>query len=349
MRGAGVRPRSLRDRSGWMRVCRVVDFLPCRLWATGRGKEVSRLTCFGVTGGVDYRGGGGECRGRCLGCGRRVVSWEKGFVVARGMGRIAVPDLPKRLEPVGDRVFESEVDWWRLEVGRDGCAGVRAAGFEMEQCRFVGTDLSSGAWQNGVWRDCRLESVSLAGVVGQRCSLLRSQVMGARATGLQWTDGVVKDVSFSDCRIDLAGFRFTRFSHVEFVGCRMAEVDFTGADVSGVRFVDCDLQGAKLHEAKAVGARFEGCRLEEVSGVEALAGATISAADVLPLAYTLAGALGISLEFDRLLDDGEEHGGIGDGGEAVPFGWDDQEVAGVAGHGVVAGVEAYRSGEDLKC
>ncbi len=76
----------------------------------------------------------------------------------------------------------------------------------------------------------------------------------------------------------------------------MAEVDFTGADVSGVRFVDCDLQGAKLHEAKAVGARFEGCRLEEVSGVEALAGATISAADVLPLAYTLAGALGISLE-----------------------------------------------------
>lgn len=215
--------------------------------------------------------------------------------MARSAGRIAVPDLPDRLEQVGEQVIESESDWWRLDVGAVGEA-VDAGNFHIEQCRFRGTDLAAGSWRDGVWRDCRFESASLAGVVAQRCSLLRSQVAGVRATGLQWTDGLVKDVTFSDCRLDLAGFRFSRFAHVEFVDCRMGQIDFTGADLSGVRFVNCDLQSAKLHQAKAVGARFDGCRLDGISGVEALSGATVSASDLVPLTFVLAGALGIAIE-----------------------------------------------------
>ena len=179
----------------------------------------------------------------------------------------------------------------------------------------------------------------MAGVVAQQCSMLRSQVSGARATGLQWTDGVVEDVTFQDCRLDLAGFRFNRFTHAEFVECRMEQVDFTGADLSGVRFVDCDLRSVKLHGAKAVGARFEGCRLDGMSGVEALAGATVMAADLVPLTFTLAGALGISVETGGLFRDRQQDCRVGHGGEAVPGGRDDQKVAFAAGLGVVAGVE----------
>lgn len=255
------------------------------------------------------------------------------------MSRIKVPDLPGRLQPAEGRGFDSDSDWWRLEVGAAGFGAVEAAGFHVEQCRFRGTDMAAGSWRNGMFRDCRLESVNVAGVMAQRCSMLGSQVSGARATGLQWTDGVFKDVTFQDCRLDLAGFRFSRFTRVEFVECRMEQVDFTGADLSGVRFVGCDLRSVKLNEAKAVGARFERCSLEGMSGVEALAGATVMAADLVPLTFTLAGALGISIETGELLRDCQQDCRVGYGGEAVPGGRDDQKVAFAAGFGVVAGVE----------
>ncbi|MFD0559464.1 uncharacterized protein YjbI with pentapeptide repeats [Stackebrandtia endophytica] len=209
----------------------------------------------------------------------------------------ASPQMPARLTPAEDvdHPLEEESDWWQLEfTGGDHC-GAEAVNFQVEQCRFDRTDFSAGVWRSGTFRDCRFGSVNLAGVVAERSSLFRSSVEHARATGLQWTDGVLKDVTFTECRLDLAGFRFSRLDHVVFDNCRMSGVDLTNCDLSKARFVNCDLTGAKLHHAKAVGARFEHCVLDDVSGVEALAGAVIEATDLIPLTFMLARALGVTI------------------------------------------------------
>jgi len=209
----------------------------------------------------------------------------------------ASPQIPARLTTVEDtdHPLEEESDWWQLEYSGGDHSGARAVNFQAEQCRFDRTDFSAGTWRSGTFRDCHFGSVNLAGVVAERSSMFRSAVAHARATGLQWTDGVLKDVTFTECRLDLAGFRFSRLEHVVFDGCRMAGIDLTNCDLSKARFVNCDLTGAKLHHAKAEGAVFEKCELDDITGVDALNGATIEATDLIPLTFTLARALGITI------------------------------------------------------
>lgn len=212
--------------------------------------------------------------------------------------RPAAPQLPKTLTPLDldATPLTDEAQWWRQELSGGDLCGVPAEGFEVEQCRLSRVDFSGGRWERGGWRDCDFADGNLANVHAQGCAVQRSRFTTMRATGLQWTDGVVKDVTFTGCRLDLAGFRFSRLPHVLFDDCRLTGCDFTNADLSGVRFRHCDLTGAKFHHATMAGSRLEDCTLDGINGVEAMRGATVSAADLMSLTYLMADACGIAIE-----------------------------------------------------
>ncbi|MGH8880697.1 MAG: pentapeptide repeat-containing protein, partial [Stackebrandtia sp.] len=163
-------------------------------------------------------------------------------------------------------------------------------------CRFHRVDFSGGNWEQGVWRDCDLTDGNLANVHTRRCLLQRSRLTTMRATGLQWTDGSVKDVTITGCRLDLAGFRFSKLRHVVFDDCRLTGADFTNADLTGTVWRDCDLTEAKFHHATMTSTRLENCVVDGISGVDAMNGATIASADLLSLTYSLARAHGITIE-----------------------------------------------------
>lgn len=228
-----------------------------------------------------------------------VVECGEGADMAGRSGPKATdPQLPEVLGPPDADGLVDEADWWRVDASGADYAGAVAANFHIEQCRFTRADLSGGRWRGGVWRDCVFDHGDLANVFAESGSAFRSRFTDVRMTGLQWTDGVVKDVTFTGCRMDLTGFRFTRLSGTVFTDCRMTSVDFTGADLTGVVLRRCDLTGAKFHQVKMAGARVEDCVIDDVSGVEFLRGATVKAADLIPLTFALARALGITVEVD---------------------------------------------------
>jgi uncharacterized protein YjbI with pentapeptide repeats len=117
-------------------------------------------------------------------------------------------------------------------------------------------------------------------------------------TGLSWLDGTIRDVTFANCRIDLASFRSSRFKDVVFTGCRMEQADFGEADLRGARFEGCDLTGGQFSGAQLAGTRFADCVLAGIGGVTSMRGAIIKGADALALTYILADALGIKIEDD---------------------------------------------------
>jgi uncharacterized protein YjbI with pentapeptide repeats len=117
-----------------------------------------------------------------------------------------------------------------------------------------------------------------------------------RLTGMHWIDGVLRDVLFSECRMDLATLRFSSLRDVWFVACNLSRADFTSADLRGAQFKDCDLSGAQFAGADCAGARFTRCELAGIGSVTSLRGATVSAADLASLSHVLAGALGITIE-----------------------------------------------------
>ena len=175
---------------------------------------------------------------------------------------------------------------------------------EFEQCRFTGVDLGPGVFDRAAFVDCLIERCTLANLRTNGSSMIRVSVTASRLTGLQWAKGALRDTSFSDCRMDLSSFRFSKLSTVAFERCNLRQADFQNADLRGARFEECDLAAAQFSGATLEGATFTRCTLEGIGGVTSLRGARLSGGDAMSLLRTLASALGI------VVDD--------EGGDATP-------------------------------
>ncbi len=167
---------------------------------------------------------------------------------------------------------------------------------EFEQCKFTGTDLSGTTLDRSKFTDCLFASSNLANLRMAKATMLRVELSVLRMTGFTFVDGLLRDVRFTGCRLDLSSFRFTDFTNVIFEDCNLTRADFQNADLGGAQFVGCDLSGAQFSQAKMEGARFANCTLIDIGGVTSWNGAIVRDHDLIALSYTLAAALGISIE-----------------------------------------------------
>lgn len=209
-----------------------------------------------------------------------------------------VPAEPGALSPAGapDHDLVSEAMLRRLDFTEVDLSGREADAVEVELCRFARSTLAGVVLDQATFTDCRVTGGDWANLHTTKSSLVRVSLDTVRLTGLQWVAGGLRDVTFHDCRMDLATFRFTLFKDVVFTGCNLARADFTGADLRGAQFVDCDLSGAQFAQATCAGTRFTRCELAGIGSVTNLAGSTIIASDLAALSHAFAGALGITIE-----------------------------------------------------
>lgn len=177
-------------------------------------------------------------------------------------------------------------------------AGTRADGLEFLQCRFKKASLAGAHLPKVRIVDCLIEASDLSNLRAERAAFERVKVSGSRMTGLAWTDGVLSNAAFVDCKIDLANWRLARFDVVTFDKCHLAGADFTEADLRGAVFTDCDLTGAQFSKARMAGCRFRRCVLDGVGGITSWDGAIVHPDDLMALSYILAGALGIVVNSD---------------------------------------------------
>jgi uncharacterized protein YjbI with pentapeptide repeats len=212
---------------------------------------------------------------------------------------IAPPRLAAVLEPAGDPALPVLVDeavHHGLDLAGADLGRASATDVEFTACRFAGTDLVGVTLRRAAFTDCRFLRGDLANLTAQRSSMRRVALELVRLTGVQWLDGVLRDVTITECRADLAAFRFTRFAGVAFERCNLARADFQNADLTGVRFTDCNLAGAQFSHATMDGTRFANCDLDGVGGVTSFRGSIVTGHDLIALSRTLAAALGIAIE-----------------------------------------------------
>jgi uncharacterized protein YjbI with pentapeptide repeats len=163
----------------------------------------------------------------------------------------------------------------------------------LERARLVDADLGGARVRGLRLVDVAVEGGNLANLVAPELSLRRVAISGARLTGAQWTLGKIGDVSFRDCRIDLATFAGTTFERVTFEGCRLAQTEFREALLRSVRFDHCDLTEADLSGVRIDGCELRGNTLDGLIGAERLRGAAMPWHDVVGNAGLFASALGI--------------------------------------------------------
>ena len=177
-------------------------------------------------------------------------------------------------------------------------SGRDAESVEFAQCRFRGADLSGSLLPQMTLKDCLVQTSNWANVRSDGGALHRVRFDESRMTGFTVTNGKLGDVAFDQCRLDLSGWRFTRFDVVHFTGCNLSGADFTNADLRGARFTGCDLTGAQFHHATMEGARFRRCELVGIAGITSWRGAIVHHDDLMALSYALAGGLGIKVDAD---------------------------------------------------
>jgi len=126
-------------------------------------------------------------------------------------------------------------------------------------------------------------------------ALRRVELRRCRLTGVELAEATLSDVTFRDCRLDLAGLRIATLERVVFRECRMAECDLYEASLTDVLFEDCELREATFSGVKLKRVELRGCRLSGLRGVEALRGARMPWSDVLENGPLFAAALGLEI------------------------------------------------------
>jgi uncharacterized protein YjbI with pentapeptide repeats len=165
----------------------------------------------------------------------------------------------------------------------------------MERCRLSDTKLSGLRVAKSSFTETAFVNCDLANAGARDTSLLEVELKDSRMTGSSWAECVFRDTTVDECRADLTTFRFSRFRRTVFRNCNLQGADFQHADLTGTSFEGCNLRNAKFSNAELAKTKFADCDLLGISGVTSFAGATIASNDLQSLAFSLAGALGITI------------------------------------------------------
>jgi uncharacterized protein YjbI with pentapeptide repeats len=99
--------------------------------------------------------------------------------------------------------------------------------------------------------------------------------------GTKLTNGNLEHVTFRDCSLDYALFRFSKLKHIRFEKCVLTDADFQAAELSDVSFIDCSLLNVEFSHAKLKDIDFSGSKLDGMHATpEQLRGSTIDFSQV---------------------------------------------------------------------
>ncbi|WP_351229776.1 pentapeptide repeat-containing protein [Streptomyces sp. NPDC002133] len=193
------------------------------------------------------------------------------------------------LEPDGDY---DGVELAGLDLARQTGAGARFLDCALRECGLDETSLVGARFIDSVLTGVRGVGTDLAGA-----SLRDVEVVDARMGGVQLHGAVLERVVVRGGKIDYLNLRNARLKDVVFEGCVLAEPDFGGAELVRVEFSDCalrrvDFSGARMKDVDLRGA----VELDIARGVERLAGAVISTAQLMDLAPVFAAQTGVRVE-----------------------------------------------------
>jgi uncharacterized protein YjbI with pentapeptide repeats len=185
-------------------------------------------------------------------------------------------------------------------------------GLEFRELDFVGQDGGGARFMDCALTGCALDETRL-----HHARVLDSVLTGIRGVGTDLAESTLRDVELVDARlggvqlhgavlervlvrggkIDYLNLRKARLKDVVFEGCVLVEPDFGGARLERVEFVDCVLKGADLTAATLTDVDLRSAAEFTIArGVDRLAGAVISPAQLLDLAPVLAAQMGVRVD-----------------------------------------------------
>jgi uncharacterized protein YjbI with pentapeptide repeats len=204
------------------------------------------------------------------------------------------PEVPTSREPAPS-VVDSGDTWDGVEAGADVEVPEHVADLTLQECRWVGADLSGRSFGGLRCRDTQFVHCDLSGAVLDDATLRRVTFTDCRLTGLVLAGADLADVRITDCRADLINLRMAKARHLLIENTALTGADLYRFTAPECGFVNCDLTGANLADADLTGAHLHGSTIADVRGALALRGTRISPAQLVPVGAAVLTALGIEV------------------------------------------------------
>jgi len=143
--------------------------------------------------------------------------------------------------------------------------------------------------------DCDFRACNFTASKFPESSWHRVSIDGARCSGLQITNGVLKNVDFKNCKLEMVNFRFSHLENVGFEDCVINDVDFYDARLKNVEFVNCTINKVTFASARMMSVDISKSFVEGINGINSLRGVTMSYDQLMQLAPAFAAEAGIKI------------------------------------------------------
>jgi len=160
----------------------------------------------------------------------------------------------------------SKVDFTQVNVRR----------FDVPDCDFRACNFTASKFPEGSWH--------------------RVSIDGARCSGLQITNGTLKNVDFKNCKLEMVNFRFSHLENVAFENCVIDDVDFYDAKLKNVEFVNCTINKITFASARMMNVDISESTVDGINGIGSLRGVTMSYDQLMQLAPAFAAEAGIKVK-----------------------------------------------------
>ncbi len=170
------------------------------------------------------------------------------------------------------------------------------AGGVFEACRLLRVDLSGTKLRRLRIEHSELENVEASGADWLAARIAQTTIRDSRLLGIQLGDAELREVTFENCRLDMASFRGADASELELRDCVLSECELNGAKIRSSRFSGCDFADADFTQVKLDGVDLRGSRLSIARGYSDLRGAIVDGVQLVELAPALAAELGIAIQ-----------------------------------------------------
>jgi len=204
--------------------------------------------------------------------------------------------LPE-LEPFRGGELEPDGDYDGLDFRDEDFVGQEAGGARFMDCAVTGCAVDETRLSHARLLDSVLTGLRGVGTDLAEATLRDVELIDARLGGTQLHGAVLERVVIRGGKIDYLNLRKAKLRDVVFENCVLVEPDFGGAHLERVEFLDCVLKQADLTSAvlKDVDLR-AASEFSIARGVDRLAGAVVSTAQLMDLAPVLAVEMGIRVE-----------------------------------------------------
>jgi len=143
--------------------------------------------------------------------------------------------------------------------------------------------------------DCDFKACNFTASKFPESSWHRVSIDGARCSGLQVTNGMLKNVDFKNCKLEMVNFRFSRLENVAFEDCVINDVDFYDAQLKNVEFVNCTINNVTFASARMMSVDISKSAVDGINGINSLRGVTMSYDQLMQLAPAFAVEAGIKI------------------------------------------------------